>query len=126
MAGGRVWVTVLTLVFGCGRRVERDEFWDRYADAVCDRFESCPQSDYVGEMPSHEECVAEVGVTLEFAGHGESCYDLCFYDEDLGSQCIRELHRIDCDDFLRGGLPVSCDQAWDCADATLPGCADVE
>lgn len=126
VSGAMGAVVALLRVAACGRGVPREDFWDRYADAVCDRFERCPQSDYVGEMPSHEECVDEVAVTLEFAGHGASCYDLCFYDEELGARCIRDLHHIDCEDFLRGGLPVSCDEAWDCAGPPLPNCADVE
>jgi hypothetical protein len=102
--------------------LDRDAFWDAYIHASCRRFATCPQTEQVVV----EDCEQELDLARSILGQDPGCYDLCFYDERHARECVRELRHMECEPFLRGERPESCDAAWSCQEEALDGCDDLD
>jgi len=106
------------LAVGCAS-VEESDFATELAVVECRTLKKCAlgqfESDYDGKM---NDCVDDRGDLLD--DFVEITSDICEYDVDQATQCVRRVDGMSCEDWAEGDGARACDLVYDCSEPSDP------
>jgi hypothetical protein len=105
----------LVVAGGCG--IERDDFFERFSEELCQAYEKCEEGLLIGEWGTRDACEqAQLDVF-----YGQEAINLergCTWDDAAARQCLNAFRGRTCNALDTGEWSLSCDGLWSCpADA---------
>lgn len=105
---------LLLLLVGCFG-VNRDNFWERYFEAVCDKSQECEADAFEAQFDDIEECV-DYGLSFVALSDVEDCYEDCDFVTSKAKDCIGAARDIECGDEESYDGDASCNEIYECED----------
>ena len=102
------------ILLACAPRANEDNFNDKYAEAICDAYESCIRSEFLESYDDHEECVDQF---IEDFEDQSDYYKDCDFVPEQATDCLQSLKEFKRTCEYQDFDYDDCDRAWDCKDA---------
>lgn len=99
-------VALIALATACS--IDRDDFPDAAADALCDRYRECERADFEDDYADMGECIDDWAAFVDDVLDVEEAFG-GEYDADVGRDCISAIRSADCNDLDEALNSSDCD-----------------
>lgn len=93
----------------CGQ-LDHKDYVNARAEAECKNLRSCARGYFESEYKDYEDCVDEVGDTID--DRDDDLPKECDYDGVEARECVSRIRSMTCEEYVEGSTSSACDLVW--------------